>query len=526
MDGIALALLAHRASALCEEMGVVLRRTALSPNIKDRLDYSCALFDAGGALFAQAAHIPVHLGSMAYALRDVVRQFPWAPGDAVVFNDPFLGGTHLPDVTVVVPAFLSGTLLGFAVTRAHHAHIGAAVPGSMPLSQHLEEEGLCLSPTYLLRGGVMPEATFAALGSLLRGPRPSLEAWRTAPGLEDFAAQLASAQTGATALAALAEKEGGAAALAAGVEALHDYGERLARQALAALPEGRFEAEDALDDDGFSSAPIPLRVAITLEEGRATVDCTGSAPTVAGNLNCPAAVTAAGVFYAFRCLMPPQTPASAGAFRPIELVLPTPSLLAAEAPAAVAAGNVETSMRVVDVVLRALAQALPERVPAASQGTMNNLALGAGGDNPWDYYETLAGGHGASARGPGASAQHSHMTNTLNTPIESVELHYPLRVLAYGLRSGSGGAGRHAGGEGVLRRYAFLAPATLTLLSERRSLAPWGLAGGEAGQPGRNVLNGVALPGKVSCEVAPGDVLTIETPGGGGYGEGASEPRP
>jgi len=310
------------------------------------------------------------------------------------------------------------------------------------------------------------------------------------------------------------------------VEALHDYGERLARQALAALPEGRFEAEDALDSDGFSTEPIPLRVAITLEGGRATVDFTGTAPMVAGNLNCPAAVTAAGVFYAFRCLMPPQTPASAGAFRPIDLVLPTPSLLAAEAPAAVAAGNVETSMRVVDVVLRALAQALPERMPAASQGTMNNLALGAGGDAPWDYYETLAGGHGASARYPGASAQHSHMTNTLNTPIESVELHYPLRVLAYGLRSGSGGAGRHAGGEGVLRRYAFLAPATLTLLSERRSLAPWGLAGGEAGQPGRNVLNGVALPGKVSCEVAPGDVLTIETPGGGGYGEGAPEPRP
>jgi N-methylhydantoinase B len=246
---------------------------------------------------------------------------------------------------------------------------------------------------------------------------------------------------------------------------------------------------------------------------------------VAGNLNCPAAVTAAGVFYAFRCLMPPQSPASAGAFRPIELVLPTPSLLAAEAPAAVAAGNVETSMRVVDVVLRALAQALPERLPAASQGTMNNLALGAGGDDPWDYYETLAGGHGASARGPGASAQHSHMTNTLNTPIESVELHYPLRVLAYGLRSGSGGAGRHAGGEGVLRRYAFLAPATLTLLSERRSLAPWGLAGGEAGQPGRNVLNGVELPGKVTAAVDVGDVLTVETPGGGGYGEAAPAPR-
>ena len=361
----------------------------------------------------------------------------------------------------------------------------------------------------------MPEATFAALGSLLRGAHPSPGAWRTAPGLEDFAAQLASAQAGATALSALAEKEGGAAALAAGVEALHDYGERLARQALAALPEGRFEAEDALDSDGFSSASVPLRVALTVEKGRATVDFTGSSPMVSGNLNCPAAVTAAAVFYAFRCLMPPQTPASAGAFRPIELVLPTPSLLAAEAPAAVAAGNVETSMRVVDVVLRALAQALPERMPAASQGTMNNLALGAGGDDPWDYYETLAGGHGASAQAPGASAQHSHMTNTLNTPIESVELHYPLRVLAYGLRSGSGGAGRHTGGEGVLRRYAFLAPATLTLLTERRSLAPWGLAGGEPGRRGRNVLNGVELPGKVSCKVAPGDVLTVETPGGG-----------
>lgn len=526
MDGIALALLANRANALCEEMGIVLRRTALSPNIKDRLDYSCALFDAAGELFAQAAHIPVHLGSMAYALKDVVAQFPWAPGDAVVFNDPFLGGTHLPDVTVVVPAFLEAQCLGFAVTRAHHAHIGASAPGSMPLSRSLAEEGLCLPPTYLLRQGVMPKATLAALAPLCRGEAPTEATWRTASGLEDFAAQLASAQAGARGLVGLARQQGGPEALATGVTALHDYGERLARSALAALPEGRYEAEDVLDSDGFSDVPVPLKLALTLQSGEAELDFTGSAAMVVGNLNCPEAVTAAAVFYAFRCLMPPQTPATAGVFRPLGLKIPKPSLLAAEAPAAVAAGNVETSMRVVDVVLRALAEAAPERIPAASQGTMNNLALGAGGAAPWDYYETLAGGQGASARGPGADAQHSHMTNTLNTPIESLEAHYPLRVLSYAVRRGSGGAGAHRGGDGVLRRYAFLAPATLTLLTERRTQAPWGLAGGEGGALGRNRLNDDVLPGKVTLPVDVGDVLTIETPGGGGYGEGVPAPRP
>ena len=294
------------------------------------------------------------------------------------------------------------------------------------------------------------------------------------------------------------------------MEALHDYGERLARQALAALPEGVMK-EDALDSDGYSESVLPA--ALTVERGRATVDFTGSSPMVSGNLN-PGARPRRGVLR----FSPPHAAQRrrAPALSVHRVGASSPLLLAAEAPAAAAAGNVETSMR--KRTVPGSSPGPPERVPAASQGTMNNLALGAGGDDPWDYYETLAGGHGASAQAPGASAQHSHMTTTLNTPSESVELHYPLRVLAYGLRSGSGGAGRHTGGEGVLRRYAFLAPATLTLLTERRSLAPWGLAGGEPGRRGRNVLNGVELPGKVSCKVAPGDVLTVETPGGGGYG--------
>ncbi|MCC5873334.1 MAG: hydantoinase B/oxoprolinase family protein [Gammaproteobacteria bacterium] len=528
MDGIELALLTRRTQAICDEMGVVLRRTAFSPNIKDRLDYSCALFDVDGELFAQAAHIPVHLGSMAYAMADVVATIHWQPGDVAMFNDPYLGGTHLPDVTVVTPVFVADRHVGFAANRAHHADIGAEQPGSMPLSRTLAEEGVIIAPMLLLRDGAVPAEAAAVLARLSgsghqdgQDGRPdvdTIEGWQQRPELADFLAQLSSARVGATRMADLVERLG-VAAFSAGVEALNDYAERLAREALAALPAGQWTAEDVLDGDGLGAEDVPIRVCVTVGDDGVAVDFSGTGGQVGGNLNCPLSVAAAAVFYVFRCLMPPHTPATAGSFRPIRLQAPVGCLLNAERPAAVAAGNVETSMRVVDVLLKALAPALPGRIPAASQGTMNNLAMGARGlDGDWDYYETLAGGTGAHATGAGLDGVHSHMTNTLNTPVESLEAHYPLQVERYALRRGSGGAGQFHGGDGVVRVYRFLAPAEISLLTERRRHAPWGLAGGDDGAPGAAWLNDEPLPGKASFRVEAGDVLRIETPGGGGYG--------
>lgn len=534
MDAIELALLASRAQAVCDEMGTVLRRSAFSPNIKDRLDFSCALFDPAGALFAQAAHIPVHLGSMAYAMADVVRDIHWRPGDVVMFNDPFLGGTHLPDVTVVEPVWLDDVLIAFAATRAHHADIGGDTPGSMPLSTCLDEEGVIIAPMLLLRDGRVPDEAAEVLGRLARMDPAALQttagadgeardAWQSRPALADFAAQASSAAVGARALATLARNMGGAGAFAEGIRELDAYAERVARDALAALPTGVWSAEDLLDDDGQGNNDLRIAVTVTVSAPEAgepfiDVDFAGTAPQVTGNLNCPLAVAAAGVLYVFRCLMPAEVPACAGSFRPVTIRAPAGCLLNAARPAAVAAGNVETSMRVVDVLLRALAPALPERVPAAAQGTMNNVAMGARGARDWDYYETLAGGLGAHAHGAGPSALHAHMTNTLNTPIESLEAHYPLRVERYALRRGSGGDGLYRGGDGVERSYRFLADTELTLLADRRRHAPWGLAGGGSGALGADDLDGVPIAGKSMHRVRAGSLLTVRTPGGGGWG--------
>lgn len=509
MDAIELSLFASRIEAVCEEMGAVLKRSAFSPNIRDRLDFSCAVFDAAGDLCAQAAHIPVHLGSMAFAMRGIVGRLAWAPGDMVVVNDPYLGGTHLPDVTVIAPLFLDGELLGFVANRAHHANIGAAAPGSMPLSSSLDEEGLVLPPTHLVRGGRLDEALLARIvaatgnATAVRG---------------DFAAQVSANRAGLARLGELVHGLGGEAYRAA-LAALNAYAERLARSALAAIPDGDYRFTDYLDDDGQGNLDLPIAVTVRARGGAVEVDFTGTAAQTAGNVNCPLSVAAAGVYYVFRCLMPAQTPACAGAFRPVRLSAPEGSLLNARRPAAVAAGNVETSTRVVDAVCGALVQALPQRIPAASHGSMNNLAMGSrAAERSWDYYETMGGGMGAGARGGGLSAVQTHMTNTLNTPIEVVEMAFPLRVERYAVRRGSGGAGRHAGGDGLVREFCFLAPARVTLLTERRRRAPWGLAGGAAGACGENRLNGEPLPGKVCREVAAGDRLTVATPGGGGWG--------
>ncbi len=508
LDPISLSLFARRVEAICAEMGAKLMRAAFSPNIRDRLDFSCALFDARGELLAQAAHIPVHLGSMAFAMRDVVNAVSWSPGDQLILNDPFLGGTHLPDVTLVTPIFSADVLMGFVANRAHYADIGAARPGSMPLAERLQDEGVLISPQKVIEAGVPVDAVVERLVRATRNARDTLG---------DLNAQLACNRLGVERTQALLARMGLEDFVHASA-ALNDYGERLMQALLMELPAGRFEFEDVLEDDGFGNEDLPIQVCLEVRQSRLRVDFTGTAPQTRGNVNCPLAVTAAGVWYALRCLLPAETPACAGVFRPIELRVPVGSLLNARFPAAVAAGNVETSTRVVDVMLGALALALPERIPAASQGTMNNVAMGADGASSWGYYETLAGGTGGGPLEVGHAAVQSHMTNTRNTPVEVLEARYPVRVRRYALRADSGGAGLRKGGDGLIRKFEFLEPTAVTLLTERRRRVPWGLAGGAAGQPGRNLLNGREMPAKCEFTVHPGDTVTIETPGGGGWG--------
>ncbi|UCE88316.1 MAG: hydantoinase B/oxoprolinase family protein [Pseudomonadota bacterium] len=508
MDPVELSIFSSRIAAVCDEMGAVLQRTAFSPNIRDRLDFSCAVFDASGELCAQAAHIPVHLGSMAYAMAALVGRFSWTPGDMMIVNDPFLGGTHLPDITVVAPVFVGEELVGFVANRAHHADVGAHSPGSMPLSGSLEEEGIVIPPTLLVKSGVVDEAL---LDAMVGRTRSAIE------GRGDFAAQMSANRSGVRRLGELVTTLG-IESYRAALDELNDYAERLARSALAAIPDGTYRFRDVMDDDGLGNRDIAIEVAISATGGGVHVDFAGTAPQTAGNINCPLSVAAAGVYYVFRCLMPAHTPACAGSFRSITLSVPEGSLLNARRPAAVAAGNVETSTRIVDAVTGALASALAEVIPAASHGSMNNLAMGGSEPATWDYYETMGGGMGAGARGGGLSALQTHMTNTLNTPIEVLEGRFPVRVRRYALRDDSGGAGRRRGGDGLVREFEFLAPATVTLLTERRTHAPWGLQGGGPGAPGENLLNGTVLPGKASREVGAGDVLTVKTPGGGGWG--------
>ena len=531
MNAIELSVFVSRIESICEEMGAVLRRSAFSPNIKDRLDYSCAVFDGDGALCAQAAHIPVHLGSMAYAMSDIVKTQSWSPGDMLVLNNPYLGGTHLPDVTMIAPVFShkpdktedNEQPMAFVVNRAHHADIGADTPGSMPLSRSLLEEGLVISPTYIMHKEMVDDKVLESI--TLNMSRPD-----SAKG--DFLAQISANQTGVSRLLELiAQLTDVHFSLA--LEHLNDYGERVARNALALIPAGTYSFCDYLDDDGAGQNDIKISVTLHIEKQGIKVDFSGTDAQVSGNINCPLSVAAAAVYYVFRCLMPAQTPACAGTFRPIEIDAPEGCLLNAQYPAAVAAGNVETSTRIVDAVLGALAQVngntadietktcdIKSKIPAASYGTMNNIAMGSReNNNHWDYYETIGGGLGASQFTLGLNGVQAHMTNTLNTPIESLEHHYPLRISQYCLRDDSGGEGLNAGGMGLIREVEFLQETQITLLTERRKYAPWGLAGGENALRGENLLDGQTLPGKTFLTAKAGQKLTIKTPGGGGWGK-------
>jgi N-methylhydantoinase B len=516
-DGVRLALHQGLFAACAEEMGATLMRTAHSPNIKERLDYSCALFDGRARLVAQAAHIPVHLGSMPRAVEAALARGPFRPGDTVVLNDPYAGGTHLPDVTLVSPVFIGqGPRPDFLVaSRAHHADIGGAAPGSLPLAREIYEEGLRLPPVFLARGGVIdPEIMALVLANV-----------RTAEERRaDLAAQLGAQATGVRRLAALARGRGRAEVVAA-AGALMDHAERCVRAALAGLPRGRFRFADVLDDDGLGHGPIEIVTTLTLGSGRARFDFSGSAAQTEGPVNAVEPVARAAVAYALRCALGGDFPVNDGAFRPIEVIAPAGTVVNARPPAAVGAGNVETSQRIVDAVLGALARALPERIPAASSGTMNNLLIG--GEDPrhgrrFAYYETLGGGHGAGPGWDGASALQAHMTNTRNTPIEALEHAYPFRVRETRIRRGSGGRGRWRGGDGIVRTIELLAPARVTVISERRARGPYGLAGGRRGAPGLNRLTtggrSRRMPGKFQIDLGAGAVLTVASPGGGGFG--------
>ena len=498
LDPVTLQVMAGALHASCEEMGAALIRSAYSANIKERRDCSTALFDAGGELVMQAEHIPVHLGSMPDAVAAVV-ELEQRPGRAWILNDPYRGGTHLPDITLVSPVFREGRLLAFAACRAHHADVGGPTPGSMPAgSTRLEEEGVTIPPSEASPGALRE------LASRMRFPQQRLA---------DLRAQAAANRIGALRIEELAERHGAERLREAMAEILA-YAERRTRAALAALPDGEWRAEDVLEDDfGGEPRDVTLRVAATIRGEELALDFAGTDGQVEGNLNCPLSVTKSAALFAVRALTDPDAPPSAGAYRPIEVSAPPGCLLNAEPPAAVAAGNVETSSRVADLVISALAGALP--VPAQGQGTMNNLTLAG---EAFTYYETIGGGQGACPDAPGPSAMHVAMSNTLNTPVEALETEFPLRVREHSLRRGSGGGGLRVGGEGIVREIEALAPMRFSLITERRRHPPRGREGGADGAAGRNSRNDEDLPSKAEGELAPGDSLRIETPGGGGHG--------
>jgi len=553
-DPIELEIFKNLYHSIAEEMGAALRRTAFSPNIKERRDYSCAVFDRGGEVIAMGDHMPVHLGSMPMSVRAAIEAGPMEPGDIVMLNDPFRGGTHLPDITLVAPVYVNSSTMTrtgrhrststrrrerprhtapdfYVASRAHHADVGGAYPGSMGLCREIYQEGVRIPPVKLMRSGTMVRDVLALLLNNVRTPEEREG---------DLGAQIAACHTGAERLHEVCIRYG-LTRVQQAAEELHAYSQELMRAFLQRVPPGTYKGEDFLDGDGISNQPVKIMVELkfpsSAARGRsrshpmATVDFTGSDPQVEGSINAVAAITYSACFYVFRCLLAEDVPATAGLMRPIHVIAPEGTIVNSRPPAAVAGGNVETSQRIVDVLLRALAQAIPDRIPAAASGTMNNLTIGGidlrkGGPSrgePFAYYETVAGGMGARPGKAGVSGVHTPMTNSLNTPAEALEYAFPLRVRQYSLRPESGGRGKFRGGDGIVREIEVLADCEVTLLAERRLRGPWGLAGGSDGAPGTaSVIRGDGsaekMPGKFSTRLSKGERIRIETPGGGGWG--------
>lgn len=516
VDAISLEVYANLFASVAEEMGVALQRAAFSPNIRERLDYSCAVFDRDGRMVAQAAHIPVHLGSMPASVASAIAAYPeLGDGDVVVLNDPYHGGSHLPDITMVSPVVMDGAVRFFVASRAHHADVGGMSPGSLPLSTELYQEGVIIPPILLVEGGVLNRGVLRLITANSRGGDERVG---------DLEAQLAANRVGAQRLAALIARCG-LEEMYAHVEALIEYARKMTVAVIAGLPRGSYRFGDVMEGDGQRQKLVGLRATVRVEGERLVVDFGGTAGQVQGNINTVAAVTRSAVAYCIRLLAGEDLPVNHGSFMPIEVVIPEQNLLNAQFPAAVAVGNTETSQRVVDCVMGALSLALPGRIPAASQGTMNNVTIGGmkGSGQAFVYYETIGGGHGGGPVRAGLSGRHSHMTNTRSTPVEALEAALPLRVRAYHLRDGTGGDGLHRGGDGIRRVYELLMGATVTINAERRRIAPYGLQGGRAGATGRCriVRRGgevLELPAKGTARLQVGDVIEIETPGGGGWG--------
>jgi N-methylhydantoinase B len=552
-DPVELEVFKNLYHSIAEEMGATLRRTSFSPNIKERRDYSCAVFDSAGQVIAMGDHMPVHLGSMPMSVAAAVQECELESGDVVMLNDPFRGGTHLPDITLVMPVYVGGrqarrvksggrdpilslpkgrrprtTPDFYVASRAHHADVGGTYPGSMGPCREIYQEGLRIPPVKIMRDGRIVADILALLLNNVRTPEEREG---------DLGAQIAACQTGAQRLREICERYGIARARRAAADLLA-YSEEMMRAFLQTIPSGVYRAEDYLDDDGVENKPVRIAVSIqiTRKKGKhptpVTIDFTGCDPQVQGAVNAVEAITYSACFYVFRCLLRDDVPATSGLMRPIRVIAPPGTVVNARPPAAVAGGNVETSQRIVDVLLKALAQAIPDRIPAASSGTMNNLTIGgidrcvddSRTGEPFAYYETIAGGAGAGPNKDGVAGVHTHMTNSLNTPAEALEYAYPFRLRQYSFRAGSGGAGLHAGGDGIVREIEVLADAQVTLLADRRSRGPYGLAGGSDGARGRTVIvrrDGTMeeIPGKTSVRLRAGERVRVESPGGGGWGK-------
>jgi N-methylhydantoinase B/oxoprolinase/acetone carboxylase alpha subunit len=514
-DPIELELFKNIFISISDEMGAVLGRTALSPNIKERKDFSCSLFNNKGETFAQGSHIPVHLGAMPLSVQASLQSLDYQEGDLVILNDPYRGGTHLPDVTCISPLFVDRKLSFFVANRAHHSDIGGMTPGSMPLASEIYQEGLILPPIKLMEKGKLKADLLQLILANVRTPEEREG---------DLLAQVAANNKGLERLREVIHKHGLRRVLKYGTY-IQDYTEQILRETLVQIPDGTFTFEDYMDDDGIHPDPVKISVCLTITNDEAFIDFTGSSPQVEGGINANLAVTTSAVLYVFRSLIDEDIPFNTGLFRPLTIKAAKGSVVNALPPAATAGGNVETSQRIVDVLLGCLAQAIPEQIPAASSGTMNNVTFGGIdplSDEPFAYYETIGGGMGASASKPGLDGVHTHMTNSLNTPLEALENYLPILIRKYALRQNSGGKGKYRGGNGIIREYEFTVPTQITIMSERRKFSPYGLQGGDFGKKGKNTLirekEKIQLGSKANLKANPGDRLLIETPGGGGYG--------